>query len=171
MVIAADVESSAESEIVLPNATLIPPPALSDSRVGYVNFWKDPVDGKVRSAIFSVSERQLSGQDPYPGEEQFRSFAARGLERLGRGADVPADARPHLLRFSALGAYPPRTLYEVFDPKFWHANYGDGAYFKDKLVLIGSTSQVRHDVVPTPMDPDTLGPEMHLEAHGGGAWA
>ena len=39
-----------------------------------------------------------------------------------------------MLRFSANDAYPPRPLYEVFDPKFWHANYGDGAFFKDKVV-------------------------------------
>jgi adenylate cyclase len=163
VVVGADVESSTESQIVLPNATLIPPPALSDPRVGFVNYWADPIDGKVRSTVFTTTDRIIAGHPPYPGEEQFHSFAARGLEQLRRGPDVPRDLGPHLLRFSQVGAYPPLTLYEIFDPRFWHANYADGAYFKDKIVLIGSSSQVGHDIVVTPMSPNTLGPALHLE--------
>jgi hypothetical protein len=28
--------------------SLIPPPQLQDDRVGFVNFWTDPIDGKIR---------------------------------------------------------------------------------------------------------------------------
>ena len=143
---------------------MIPPPAWADPRVGLVNYWPDPNDGKVRAALFTISERQLAGFAPYPGEEVFESFDARGLRQLGHAADVPRDQRAHMLRFSALGAYRPRTLYEVFDPKLWHANYQNGAFFKDKVVMIGAASQIQHDVVNTPMSPNTLGPALHLEA-------
>jgi adenylate cyclase len=163
VVLGANIDAMNDNQIILPNATLIPPPAEKDPRVGLVNFWPDPVDLKVRAAAFSFSERQLAGLPPYPGEEVFESFAARALTLLGHGADVPRDERAHLIRFSAVNAYPPKTLYEVFDPKLWRTNFQNGAFFKDKVVVIGATSQVMHDVVDTPMSPTTLGPALHLE--------
>jgi adenylate cyclase len=155
--------SKRRNQIVSPNTTLIPPPQTADPRVGYVNFWPDPIDGKVRTALFTISERKLAGDTPFEGDEVLASFATRGLEQMGRGADVPRDQRPHLLRFSEPGAYPAKTLYEVFDPQLWQANFQNGAFFKDKIVVIGASSQVAHDVVDTPMDPNTLGPALHLE--------
>ncbi len=162
VVIGANVDTGNNQQVVWPNATLIPDPA-NDPRVGLVNYWPDPNDGKVRSAVFTISERQLAGLASFPGEEVFQTFDARGLEQLGRAADVPRDQRAHMLRFSAVGAYPPRPLYEVFDPKLWRANYQDGAFFKDKVVMVGAASQIAHDVVNTPMSPNTLGPALHLE--------
>jgi adenylate cyclase len=163
VVLGANIDTSNNSQIVYPNSTLIPPPPGADPRVGYVNFWPDPIDYKVRAALFSASDRQFAGQPPSPGELVYESFAARGLEQMGHAADVPRDQRAHLLRFSEVGAYPPRSLYEVFDPELWRANYQNGAFFKDKVVVIGATSQISHDVVDTPMSPTTLGPALHLE--------
>jgi adenylate cyclase len=57
----------------------------------------------------------------------------------------------------------PRSLYEVFDPKMWQANYGNGAFFKNKIVMVGASAQVAHDFVATPMSPATPGPALHLE--------
>jgi adenylate cyclase len=74
------------------------------------------------------------------------------------------DQQQHPIRLSENGAYPPRPLYEVFDPKLWRANYGDGLFFKDKVVIVGPSAQVFHDFVATPMEPDTPGPVLHLQA-------
>ena len=163
VVLGANIDTANGNQIVTPNTTLIPPPARTDPRVGYVNFWPDPVDNKIRATIFITSDRQLAGFQPYPDEETYHSFGARGLEQLGREADVPKDQRARLLRFSEVGAYPPKPLYEIFVPRYWHANYQDGAFFKDKVVLIGASSQIAHDVVVTPMSPTTPGPELHLD--------
>jgi adenylate cyclase len=70
----------------------------------------------------------------------------------------------HLFRFSELKAYEPRPLWEIFDAKFWQANYADGTFFKDKIVIIGASSQVAHDVFDTPLSPETPGPALHLHA-------
>ena len=91
-------------------------------------------------------------------------FPARALTKIGHASDVPQDFDGHMIRFSAVDAYEPRPLYEVFDPKFWHANYADGAFFKDKIVMVGASAQILHDVVDTPMSPTTLGPGLHLQA-------
>jgi adenylate cyclase len=53
-------------------------------------------------------------------------------------------------------------LYELFLPKTWHANYNDGAFFKDKIVIVGMSAQIGHDVVATPIDENMYGPVMHL---------
>ena len=164
VVVGANFDLSQNMQAVLPNATLIPPPALQDDRVGFVIFFSDPLDRKVRTVRYTTTDRILAGLPPHPSQEVFHAMSARALAKIGHAGDVPQDFLPHQFRFSANNAYPPRPLYEVFDPKFWHANYADGAFFKDKIIIVGASSQVQHDFVATPMDPDTPGPVLHLQA-------
>ena len=175
VVLAANFDATNNMQAVVPNEVLIPGQPLADQRVGYVNFFPDPLDHKTRSIYYSLTERQLADQAPQPGEEVFYALSARALQQIGHGADVPRDHRARLIRSSANEAYPPLPLYEVFDPKFWHARqsssgttlsrgYGDGAFFKDKIVIVGAAAQIQHDVVNTPLGPDRPGPKLHLEA-------
>jgi adenylate cyclase len=156
--------SENQRQEITPNETLIPSPQLLDDRVGFVNFWPDPIDGKVRALTYQVTDRQLMGFPPQPNEEVYESLSARALAKIGHGNEVPRDFRSHMIRFTEPGAFEPRPLYEVFDPKLWHANYADGAFFKDKIVMVGPSAQVLHDFVDTPMSPMTSGPGLHLEA-------
>jgi len=149
---------------ITPNNTLIPPPQLLDDRIGYVNFFPDSIDGKTRAAIYRMTDRQLEGLPPHPSEQVYESLASRALTKIGHGNDVPRDFHGHMIRFTDPDAFEARPLYEVFDPKFWHANYADGAFFKDKIVMVGPSAQVMHDVVDTPLSPSTLGPVVHLQA-------
>ena len=153
-----------ERQEITPNSALIPPPPLLDNRVGYVNFWPDPIDGKIRAVTYQLTDRQLMDQPPDPGEEVYESLSARALAKIGHGNDVPRDFHGHMMRFTAPDAFEPRPLYEIFDPRLWHANYADGAFFKDKIVMVGPSAQVLHDFVDTPMSPMTSGPGLHLEA-------
>ena len=162
VVVGANIDSGETHQIIVPNSTLIPSLPMRDDRVGYVNFWRDKVDGKVRTIYFTMSDRHLAGQKFFAGEEVFVSFTARALEKLGHGKDVPRDQQPHQIRFSDNAAYPPLTLYEIFDPKLWRANFADGAFFKDKIVIVGPSAQVFHDFVPTPTFPAMPGPIVHL---------
>jgi len=164
VVVGANFDMANSAQAVTPNNALIPPPQLQDDRVGFVNFWADPIDGKIRAATYRVTESQLADLPSFPGEEVYQSLSAGALAKIGRANDVPQDFRGHMIRFTAPDAFSPRPLYEVFDPKFWHANYADGAFFKDKIVMVGSSAQVEHDTVVTPMSPMTLGPALHLQA-------
>jgi adenylate cyclase len=164
VVLGANFDMANSAQAVTPNNTLIPPPQLQDDRVGFVNFWADPIDGKIRAVTYRVTDRQLADLPPDPSEEIYQSLSARGLAKIGHASDVPQDFRGHMIRFTSPDAFAPRPLYEVFDPKFWHANYADGAFFKDKIVMVGSSAQVEHDTVVTPMSPTTLGPALHLQA-------
>jgi len=153
-----------ERQEITPNNALISPPQLLDDRVGYVNFWPDPIDGKVRAVMYRLTDRQLMGLPPQPGEQTYESLVSRALAKIGHGNDLPRNFRGHMIRFTEPDAFEARPLYEVFDPKLWHANYADGAFFKDKIVMVGPSAQVMHDVVDTPMSPATLGPVVHLQA-------
>ena len=164
VVLGANFDMANAAQTVTPNNTLIPPPQLQDNRVGFVNFWADPIDGKIRAVTYRVTDRQLADLPPDPSQEIYQSLSARALAKIGHASDVPEDFRGHLIRFTSPDAFAPRPLYEVFDPKFWHANYADGAFFKDKIVMVGSSAQVEHDTVVTPMSPTTLGPALHLQA-------
>jgi adenylate cyclase len=151
-------------QMITPNDALIPPPQLLDDRVGYVNFFPDTIDGKTRAATYRVTDRQLEGLPSHPSEEVYESLASRALAKIGHGNDVPRDFHGRMIRFTEPDAFEARPLYEVFDPKLWHANYADGAFFKDKIVVVGPSAQVLHDVVDTPMSPNTMGPVVHLQA-------
>src|SRR4029077_12844595 len=164
VVLGANFDMANSAQGVTPNNTLIPPPQLQDDRVGFVNFWADPIDGKIRAATYRLTDRQLADLPPDSSEEVYQSLSACALAKIGHAKDVPEDFRGHMIRFTSPDAFAPRPLYEVFDPKFWHANYADGAFFRDKIVMVGSSAQVEHDTVVTPMSPTTLGPALHLQA-------
>ena len=163
VVVAMNIDTQNNTQIVLPNAQLIPPPAQTDDRVGFVNYWNDEIDGKLRAARFFTSERQLAGVASAPGDEIYTSLPSRALTKLGHAADIPQDQRDHLFRFSSNDAYPPVPLWQVFHPSFWKANYADGAIFKDKIVILGASSQIQHDFIVTPMNPAAPGPAVHLQ--------
>ena len=161
-------------QAVVPNASLIPPPAYLDDRVGFVIFFSDSLDRKVRSVRYTTSDRLLVDQPPHPSQQVYYAMSARMLAKIGHAADVPLDFAPHAFRFAANDAYPPQPLYEIFDPKIWNApvpqtrnsghGFGGGAFFRDKIVIVGASSQVAHDFVATPMSPDTPGPLLHIHA-------
>jgi adenylate cyclase len=164
VVVSANFDMENGAQVITPNNTLIPPPQILDDRVGFVNFFPDSIDGKTRAATYRVTARELVGLSAYPGEEVYESLAARALNKIGHSKDVPNDLSGHMIRFTAPRAFEPRPLYEMFDPKLWKANYRDGAFFKDKIVIVGPSAQVFHDVVDTPMSPATWGPTLHFQA-------
>src|SRR5256714_593724 len=111
-----------------------------------------------------VSDRLLIGQESYASQEVYYAMSARMLKKIGHEKDVFWDFLPHQFRFGTNDAYPAQPLYEVFDPKLWHANYADGAFFKDKIVVVGASSQIAHEFEPTQRSPDPRGPTLHIHA-------
>src|SRR5438552_2651781 len=163
LVVGMNIDTQNNKRIVLPYAQLVPPTAQTDDRVGFVNYWNDEIDGKLRAARFFTSERQLAEVAPASGDEIYASMPARALTKLGLSAAIPQDQRDHLFRFSSNDAYPPFPLWQVFLPSLWHANYADGAIFKDKIVIVGGSAQILHDFIVTPMNPAAPGPAVHLQ--------
>lgn len=156
VVIGCNIESQNEQQqLVLPSESLISSPRESDDRVGFVNFSHD-LDGIVRRVQFHKGPPEILGS------EVFDSLAARALHKLGRPDAVPNDFNVHAIRFSPREAYTPRPFWEIFDPRSWHANYQDGAFFKDKIVIVGGSAQIMHDIVATPLDENMYGAVLQL---------
>jgi adenylate cyclase len=149
---------------VVPHPLFIPPPQMQDDRVGYVTFFADRLDGIIRVVSQTITDMQLSQMPAQAGEIPYEALSARGLEKVGHAKDVPRDLNAHLIRFSPLAAYEPLPLYQVFDEKFWKQNYGNGSFFKDKIIVVGASAQIIHDVTDTPLSPETPGPVLHLHA-------
>src|SRR5262249_49351362 len=137
---------------------------MQDDRVGCVIIFPDPLDNRIRSVCYRFTDQQLLGYPPSPSEVPNEALSTRGLRKIGHAADIPPDLKGYLLRFGEVNAYPPRPLWEVFYPKIWHSVYQDGAFFKDKIVIVGASSQIAHDVFDTPVNPETPGPVFHLYA-------
>ena len=149
-----DIEN-VQQQFVLPNPSLIDPPQEKDDRVGFVNYLRD-LDGLVRHVQFHKGPPEILG------EEIFDSLGARALKKLGREDAIRNDMNVHAIRFGPPEAYIPRPLYELFLPKEWRANYKDGAFFKDKIVIIGGSAQIMHDTVATPVDENMYGAVLQL---------
>lgn len=163
VVIACNFDDQHSFELVLPSKTLIPAPQEDDDRVGFIIYWRD-LDGVVRRVRFHVSDRWLADQPEYESEKIYTSFVARAAAKLGRADAVPSDIDAHAIRFGSIEAYYPRPLYEVFLPATWHSNYDDGRFFKNKVVMVGSSAEIVHDVVATPVNTRLWGAAMHLHA-------
>src|SRR6266446_8231707 len=69
---------------VPPNGALIPPPQMDDDRVGYVIFFPDAFDAKVRSARYTITDRQLQQYLPEAYETPYKSVSARVMDKIGR---------------------------------------------------------------------------------------
>ena len=56
-----------------------------------------------------------------------------------------------MIRFAGPpGTIRCRSIYEIFVPKLWSANFKNGDFFKDKIVMIGAEGSWSHDEHPTP---------------------
>jgi adenylate cyclase len=159
----AEIQSYGDEKapFVPPSPTLIPPEdAAYDPRVGFVNFRAD-VDGRVRRTLYRTTYLEYSGFPARPDERELFSLAARMAQKAGYGELIPRGRKDLLFRFSY--ETNPRSIYQVFVPDLWKSQYGNGAFFKDKIVLIGPYGNWAKDVLDTPHGVRP-GPQLHLSA-------
>ncbi len=137
----------------------------AEPRLGYVNFYKDQIDGLERIARYTTTKGIENEGIRRSGEPEFRSLAAEVIQAMG--AEVPSGDRE--LRFSgdkdtgAAEVYAPKSIYGIFADKEWKINYASGAFFHDKVVMIGPVAPRFQDIHSTPMGSIT-GPQLHLQA-------
>lgn len=152
--------------ITPPDPTLVPNttnrPAALDPRVGFVNIWPDS-DGVFRRARFYLSNHELNDAVDAPDSAELSSLDALAVEKFGEGQTVPAGTQPLRLRFtSPPGGFQIISLADVLTPKIWERNYGNGKFFRGKLVFVGPTANLFQDFHQTPFKADMAGPEIHL---------
>lgn len=144
--------SAVESPIGLNQSMLLPVKTLRDSAagVGYANLNTDP-DGVVRRGLIEMKFQ----------ESLYRSFAYEIYRRLQPGtqrvASFPASI---LINYRGpSGTYPVIPYYRVLNDEI------AGEFFKDKVILIGSSAPSLHDVFPTPFSPDQPTAGVEIQAN------
>jgi adenylate cyclase len=153
-------------EQTLPAQTLVPQTQPLDPRVAFVNFWPDEVDEKIRRARFRMTAERLRQFPVTADSEVFLSLAGRAVIQTGGGGLVPAERDADwLFRYTAPPGegFRPLSAYQVFVPKYWQANFGDGERVRDKIVVVGPSGNWQHDEHETPFG-RMPGPEIHLNA-------
>jgi adenylate cyclase len=153
--------------MTVPYAGIIPAspekPVALDDRVGLVGVWADR-DGVLRRADFQIKNSQLGDIVNAPPDAVIETLGARALRKLGEGARVPEGFLSRRFRYTA----PPGLGYvlypigDVLSSKAWKENFKDGAFFREKLVLIGPTANLFQDFHLTPFQAEMAGPEIHL---------
>ena len=163
----AETDQGTPAKLTIPNARLIPDtsehPGALDERVGFINIWAD-ADDIFRRTRFQVTNHELG--DPVnaaPGTV-LKSFDALILEKAGAADKLPPVGARQRFRFTG----PPGTwkvipLGDVLTPKLWQQNYGGGKFFAGKIVVIGPTANIFHDVHRTSFRTEMPGPEIHLQ--------
>ncbi|MEQ1860100.1 MAG: adenylate/guanylate cyclase domain-containing protein [Chthoniobacteraceae bacterium] len=139
----------------------------ADPRVGYVNMFPDP-DGVVRKMRFRVTREELAQKPAPPGAVEYESMAARMARQAGEADKIPPGRGDHPIRYAYKGETlleetKPMSLYSIFVPAMWEANFQNGEFFKGKIVLIGPEGNYTKDVGESPFG-TIAGPEFHLNA-------
>lgn len=134
-----------------------------DDRVGFVSIFYDS-DGVLRRARYRLDGEHSN--DVLEKGVVAESLMARTLRKMGKPELIPpgfSDLRFRWTRQPGLG-YSVQPLGEVLSPKFWHQKFQDGKFFRNKVVLIGATSELAHDMHPTPFkqQQETVGGRTHV---------
>jgi adenylate cyclase len=133
-----------------------------DGNWGIVNLpmWRD---NKVRSLYTAASASNIIGVPTLHHEEVVPSLATVSARLMGATVPESPEHEPLRFRYSLPGTARLVSLFEIFVPEFWKSNYGDGAFFKDRIVLVGATAERLHDFYLTPWG-KLSGPEINLHA-------
>lgn len=153
--------------------------------IGYVNFRPDQNDGLVREAHYSTTLSEENGYSPISGEPRLNSLAGVVVEALGKSQlppkayirfimeeDAPvtkADGTTIMIgsENKATRIFSPIPMRSIFIQDDWEHRYDSGAYFKDKVVLIGPAFARFQDNHQTPVG-QLFGPQLHLHAIASG---
>lgn len=146
----------------IPATSIIPDGTPEHPAIGYVVFWGE-FNGVIRSAQYQATLEQLQGgiQPDEKIKSAPSSLALRAATKLGP-VNLDHPFQPHLFRYTGPpGTFPVVPIYQVF--AYWQQNFGDGAAFRDKVVLVGPAGSIAKDELTTPFGL-MPGPELHLNA-------
>lgn len=139
----------------------------ADPRVGFVNMFPD-ADGIVRRMRFRVTREELAHKSAPPEATEYESMAARMVRQAGEADKIPPGRDWKRIRYAYKGETlleqsKPMSLYSIFVPSMWEANFQNGEFFRGKIVLVGPEGNYTKDVGPSPFG-TIAGPEFHLNA-------
>jgi CHASE2 domain-containing sensor protein/serine/threonine protein kinase len=137
--------------------------------MGSINFYVEP-NGRIHrlGEQFLVQLLQNSPLTQAEVLEKLPTFAKTTLQAAQ--VPYPPSTGDAIFFYGPAQTFQHIPFWHVLDPTVWEANLQSGAYFKDKIVLIGSTAVIHQDFHPAPFSeswlyPDPMpGIEIHANA-------
>ncbi|RBP47594.1 class 3 adenylate cyclase [Roseimicrobium gellanilyticum] len=159
------VQNTENVPLMVPSPTAVGEEFATSDMFGILNFFGEAnLDGVVRSANYWVSVNQLIQQGIVTGQLDPTEVARPSVAMvLGRKIDPEAAAKAGALeriRYCDLDSYPPLSIHQIFVDELWKNNFGNGAAFKEKIVMVGATASDLQDFQET-----TLGRVEGVRVH------
>ncbi len=135
--------------------------------VGFVNYFPH-IDGTIRYALHEISLEILGAPHQFDRLDDWQERLLSWDALIVRKAFPQIAWRPYhdpgMINYQGpAGTYRAYSLYEIFTPRLWEANFGNGEFFKDKIVLIGPTGNWTQDYHETPFGV-MAGVEIHAHS-------
>ncbi|HKP04369.1 MAG TPA: adenylate/guanylate cyclase domain-containing protein [Chthoniobacterales bacterium] len=148
---------------VIPATSILPDSSPEHASVGYVTF-PGGFKGIIRKAQYHSSLDLMLGAPPAEGTGSAPASVAFRMASKLKPIALSKPFEPRLFRYAGpAGTFPVIPLVEVFLPSRWEQNLQSGAWFRDKVVLVGAAGSIAHDELRTPFGV-MPGPEVHLNA-------
>jgi adenylate cyclase len=150
---------SKTKKLTTPNERLLLPG--SESVVGLVNVWPDS-DQVIRSVKFHTSIEHESGLHGF--QDNLTHITALAANKFAGDLFAPPDNEFHLIDFQGgPGTYRPLPVENMFVDSLWQKPpFRGGIIFSNKIVIVGPTAEIFHDVHTTPFG-ETPGPEIQSQ--------
>ncbi len=164
-------------KLTAPNPRLLLPG--TESVPGLVNMWPDP-DQVIRVVRYHTStlREKYEDNDVDPKIEKFLKkqiqngkipddlthITAVAAQKFMGKVMAPADSRFYFIDFQGgAGTYRPIPVEDMFVDELWQKPpFNNGSAFSNKIVVVGPTAEIFHDVHPTPFG-DMPGPEIQSQ--------
>ena len=126
--------------------------------IGFINFLMEP-DQRIHRLGEAFSRHLLQNSPSVEAEvlPQAPSFVESTLRAVNLPYQKPiADS---IFFYGPANSFTHVPFWTVLDPSAWQTTLESGAYFKDKIVLIGSTATVHQDLHAAPFSKSWLYPQ------------
>ncbi|MEL7504095.1 MAG: serine/threonine-protein kinase [Cyanobacteria bacterium J06554_6] len=122
------------------------------AHIGMINFIVEP-NGQIHRLsdeflkIVEQAEQELTGLPAFE-EERLPSFAEATLQAAN--LELPRHPGDHIFFYGPTGTFEQIPFWYALDDDSWSSQLDSGAFFKGKIVLIGSTAILHRDFHSTP---------------------
>jgi CHASE2 domain-containing sensor protein len=155
------------TQLSLPTARLRTQPDVT----GSINFFVEP-DGRIHRLGNQFLKEYLHDAPPQEAQiwQQQRPLTLAEAALKAAQIAYPSDRGNTIFFYGPSGTFDQVPFWYVLDPANWDTYLKSGAYFKDKIVLIGATAAIRQDFHPVPFAESGLYPqpmagvELHANA-------
>ncbi len=133
------------------------------AQVGIINYLLEP-DRKIHRLgqvflddIAAQEAAILGAAATTPDEIPLRSFAEATLQAAKE--DYPQTPQENIFFYGPRGTFDQVPFWQAIDNDSWRDQLGSGAFFKGKIVIIGTTALIHQDVHGSPFSETLIYPE------------